>query len=216
MNTKQWNSTKWRILINSTRRSLVHRANKNGKPFTLIGYAMTKTNRVIRPNQLEHILLRVPFTKSTRKLMKSTDQRQSMFSTQRQNSKGKWKLQTILRVLTKTRSRFKVDFLSNLLMLALGGYIKNGLGILAYDGSGTYILNRLMRLLEAVRSLKKLAHLKVRYRFWLLALQYICIVFWISASFDKISKKRSQHRGLCRNWEGYSWAHRWWHAIPHA
>ena len=150
MNTKQWNSTKWRILINSTRRSLVHRANKNGKPFTLIGYAMTKTNRVIRPNQLEHILLRVPFTKSTRKLMKSTDQRQSMFSTQRQNSKGKWKLQTILRVLTKTRSRFKVDFLSNLL-------------ILAYDGSGTYILNRLMRLLEAVRSLKKLAHLKVSY-----------------------------------------------------
>ena len=135
-------------LINSTRRSLVNRANKNGKSFTLIGCAMT--NRVIRPNQLEHILLRVPFTKSTRKLMKSTDQRQSMFSTQRQNSKGKWKLQTILRVLTKTRSRFKVDFLSNLL-------------ILAYDGSGTYILNRLMRLLEAVRSLKKLAHLKVSY-----------------------------------------------------
>ena len=57
--------------------TLVHWANKTGKPFNLIGCAMTISNRdtyvySVRPNQLEQMLLR--------KLMKSTDQRQIIYN----------------------------------------------------------------------------------------------------------------------------------------
>ena len=57
--------------------TLVHWANKIGKPFNLIGCAMKISNRdtyvySVRPNQLEQMLLR--------KLMKSTDQRQIIYN----------------------------------------------------------------------------------------------------------------------------------------
>ena len=102
--------------------------------------------------------------------MKSTDQRQIIYNylCSQHNVKIQKVSETFFTCfhLTKTRSRFN----ANLLMLR--GYIKNGLGILVYDGSIWDILNRLMRLLAAVRSLKKPRP------------------FTYLEGFDKISKKK--------------------------